>query len=205
MLPIPKDNIIDHIHQFWFGQLIAGDDPIEKSKLWWQKNSETDEYIIKNFKTHLEAAVRGEYDRWLTDSRGCLALIILADQFSRHIYRNDKKSFENDALALKWAQAGIDAGLDKGLHLFERAFFYMPFEHAEDLAAQQYSVKLFKELLAEASPKQVKTLQIYGDSAVQHHDIIEKFSRFPHRNQILERQTTNEEHEYLRTEKNKFW
>lgn len=188
------------ILEFWFG---AGDSNLEiikdKFKLWWKKDRSLDVEIQQQFGYLLEVMKKGELDDWRESAKGRLAMIILADQFSRNIYRNTPASFVNDDLALSLAKSGIKAGMDKGLRLIERVFFYMPFMHAESLAEQEKAVKLFSELVSEGDKEEKNSLQTNLDFAVRHRNVIKQFGRFPHRNRILGRKSTNEEIEFLKT------
>ena len=188
---------VKKILSFWFGELKARDDVGKQAELWWKKKLDIDIYIRDNFEEHLKKAKKGEYDDWLNAPKSTLAFIILLDQFSRHIYRNTPEAFAADTMALDWAKRGMAFQYDKELTLFERTFFYMPFEHTEDLSAQERSVVLFYELYQKSSPKQRETLKNYHIHAQQHRDIIKRFGRFPHRNEILGRVTSEEEKIFL--------
>lgn len=185
------------ILHFWFGALENGQTSPEQQKLWWNKNPQTDKYITQHFEKDVLNAIAGKYEDWLQDPKGTLALIILVDQFCRHIYRNTPTSFAADPIALQWAKQGIELQHDKQLSLTERTFFYMPFEHAEDLAAQQQAVALFYGLYKQAPAAQRQLFQDYYNYAERHKIIIERFGRFPHRNEILKRPSTAEEEKFL--------
>ena len=140
--------------------------------------------------THL-AASRGELEDWGRSGDGALALVLLLDQAPRNIYRGSAHAFATDALALAIAARAIDAGFDQAAPADLRVFFYLPFEHAEDGAAQRRSVALFEAHAART-----------GDSgylryAQVHADVIARFGRFPHRNIVLGRATTSEEAAFL--------
>ncbi|WP_461521453.1 DUF924 family protein, partial [Porticoccus sp.] len=123
--------------------------------------------------------------------------IIVLDQFSRNIYRYFPTAYSSDRLALNWSLSGIDAGLDKQLRPIQRVFFYLPLEHAEDLAIQQRSVSLFQQLLAQVPIGQKEIFAGFLDYAERHAAVIKQFGRFPHRNKILGRESTPEEIVYL--------
>ena len=120
-------------------------------------------------------------------ARGCLALIVLLDQFSRNMFRGTARAFAADAKALSVACAALDRGFDQEAPAVLRSFFYLPFEHSEVLADQERSVALF-EALGDADGL---------DYAIRHHDIIARFGRFPHRNELLGRENTPEESTFL--------
>ncbi len=119
---------------------------------------------------------------------GCLALILLLDQFSRNLFRNEPKAFAADPKARKFARYAIDQGYDKGINVWATSFFYAPFGHSEVLEDQELSVKLYTALGYER----------FLAAAISHHDAIANFGRFPHRNAVLGRENTPEEEEYLK-------
>jgi len=168
---------------FWFGR---GRAPRFK-RFWFAKSPATDRKIRARFAKALEAAKKGRFAAWKKTPRGRLALIILLDQFSRNIYRGDRRAFAADAQALKLAQEGVRARVDRKLHPLERIFFYMPFMHSEKKVHQRKSVELFRKL-------KMKENLWY---AKEHKRIIDEFDRFPHRNAILGRKSTAKELEYL--------
>ena len=186
------------ILDFWFGDLNDQNSHAEQAKIWWGKNVEIDQYIDQHFQQDVLNAMNGKYQHWLTAPKSTLALIILLDQFTRHIYRNTPKAFAYDALALKSAKLGLSLDYDKQLSIFEQAFFYMPFEHAENLAEQERAVSLFYQLYQRSPAHQKDALAHYHKSANDHKAIIERFGRFPHRNEILNRISTLEEQEFLK-------
>jgi len=188
---------VKKILQFWFGSLENGQATAEQQKLWWSKHLLADKYITEHFQQDVLKAIAGQYEDWLQDPKGTLALIILVDQFCRHIYRDTPAAFAADPVALQWARQGIELQHDKQLSLMERTFFYMPFEHAEDLAAQQQAMALFYNLYKQAPAAQRQAFQEYYSYAERHKIIIERFGRFPHRNEILKRSTTKEEERFL--------
>lgn len=191
---------IKKILHFWFGDLkkdeVPGDD---KQKSWWMKDAEFDERIKNNFVNDLKMAIRGELDHWKTGPDSMLALIILLDQFSRNIYRDKSKAFSQDDQAIQICLEGIEKGFDKTLHPVERIFFYIPFMHSEDIDMQEKSLKYFSGLLEEyKEPESVA--DVVSNSykfAVKHYDIIKRFGRYPHRNEILGRESTPEEKKFL--------
>lgn len=135
---------------------------------------------------HHAAATR-ELDGWSATAEGALALLLLLDQIPRNLFRGSAHAFATDGLARHVARLALEAGHDKVFEPALRAFFYLPFEHAEDLADQDRSVALF-EALADAN---------YRDYAIAHRDVIARFGRFPHRNAALGRDTTAEEQAWL--------
>jgi uncharacterized protein (DUF924 family) len=154
---------------------------------WFKKSVAFDEAIRLKFEPVHHAAARGEYDSWSAAPESALALLILLDQFPRNLYRNSAHAFATDPKARAIARAAIEAGFDRQVEPDLRNFFYLPFEHSEDLADQDYSLALCAEAGVEDDVKW----------AGIHRDIIQRFGRFPHRNAALGRQTTAEEQEFL--------
>jgi uncharacterized protein (DUF924 family) len=167
---------------------------------WFGGGPEVDREISERFGKVLEQARRGELDSWAQTPRGRLALIVVLDQFSRNIYRGSPLSYAQDEKALELAVEGIDAGMDRELTPMERIFFWMPLGHSEDPALQERSVSHQEEEMAEASPHRKVEAEFGVSQARGARDVIARFGRHPHRNEILGRTSTPEELEYLRTE-----
>lgn len=183
----PWQDVLD----FWF--LPAGTPGhLTARQAWFRKDPAFDDEIRTRFEPLIRHAIAGELLNWEVDPRGALARIILLDQFTRNIWRDTPQAFSGDAAALAAAQRALDAGHDQAVRPVERAFFYLPFEHAEDLAWQDRSVALFIALASEDA-ESASVL----DYAQRHHEVIARFGRFPHRNRILGRPDTPEETEYL--------
>jgi uncharacterized protein (DUF924 family) len=155
-------------------------------KAWFEKNEAFDAAFKARFLAAHEAAAQGELDGWLETPEGALALIILLDQFPRNAFRGTARMFATDAKAVDAAARAIAAGHDLALGEDVRVFLYLPYEHAEDLALQERCVSLCASLRED-----------YGRYAVLHRDIIARFGRFPHRNEILGRLSTPEEIAFL--------
>jgi len=188
---------VDEVLQFWFGDLNEGLPVADKSALWWGGSDEVDEQITELFGLRVRQALKGELDCWKETPRGRLALVLLLDQFTRNIYRGLKEAFSGDQCALAITQESIQLGYDQALDYSERLFLYMPLEHAESLSAQNQSVTCMAALTSEVPREQRVMFESVLDFAVQHRDIIERFGRFPHRNQALARESTEEELAYL--------
>jgi uncharacterized protein (DUF924 family)/predicted DNA-binding protein with PD1-like motif len=176
---------------FWFGAP-GSEAHLQTRDAWFRKSEAIDRDIRERFAHEIEAALRGDLRAWEATPQGTLALILLLDQFTRNGFRNTPRAFEGDAQALQLARRLVHQGLDRQLAPVQRWFVYMPFEHAEDIAAQDESVRLFTEL-AQAGPGFDSAL----DYAHRHRDVIARFGRFPHRNAILGRDSTPAEQEYL--------
>lgn len=183
----PAQEILD----FWFGQ--PDEEDYGKSrKIWFIKNPEFDEEVRSRFFPTYQQAASGELDSWKASPQTCLALILLLDQFPRNLFRGQPQAFATDSLALAYAQHAVANGLDKDLLPIQRQFIYLPFEHSENLTHQHQCLELFSTLKDE--PECVSSV----DYARRHFQVIERFGRFPHRNEILGRETTPEEAEFLK-------
>jgi uncharacterized protein (DUF924 family) len=189
----------DDILQFWFGETGADGayDP-GKYDLWFRNGRRFDEHITEQFGGDVEQAVRGELDHWCESARGRMALIILLDQFSRHVYRGTAQAFAQDAKAQQLVLEGLLQGADRKLTPVERSFFYLPLEHAEDRELQRRSVELYRRLQDDVSPSYQTEYANFLDYAIRHQQIIDQFGRFPDLNPILGRESTTEEIEFLK-------
>jgi len=172
---------------FWFGE-----QPGPARPEWFRKDAAFDEEIRRRFGELHAAAARRELDHWRASAEPMLALIVVLDQFSRNLYRNDARAFAQDEHALECAKEAIDRGDDLALLPVQRQFLYLPLEHSEDLADQETCVELMRSLEA-FEPTRGLT-----EWAVRHRDIIRRFGRFPHRNACLGRESTPEEVEFLK-------
>jgi uncharacterized protein (DUF924 family) len=188
----------DELLEFWFGE-DPDDAEVAKSKaeLWWGHRAETDELLQVRFGAAASAAAVGILDHWSGSPRGRLALILLLDQLPRAIHRGTPAAFAQDLDARRVAQRGLESGADKLLRPIERLFFYLPFEHSEDLADQDQSVALFRDLVALVQEEQRETFAGFVDYAERHREVIARFGRFPHRNAILGRESTPLEKAFL--------
>ncbi len=184
---------------FWFGDLDAlGRAPGERSARWWKKDPAFDALIRERFGALHGALMRGEHKDWLATPRGTLAYLIVLDQFSRNMFRDTARAFEGDELALDAALAGIERRQDRSLAFGERAFFYMPLMHSEELAHQDRCVELFAAFEREVAPELQRDVHYNVTFAERHRVIVQRFGRFPHRNSALGRTSTAEEIEFLR-------
>lgn len=167
------------ILNFWFST--------EAQPLWFVKNTDFDQQIISRFRTTLEQARQAELWLWRDTAEGRLAEIIVLDQFSRNIFRNQAQAFAQDPLALMLAQEAISLSLDKSLSVEQRSFLYLPFMHSESKIIHQQALQLFEKL----------GNSINLDFEHRHKIIIDRFGRYPHRNEILGRVSTAEELQFL--------
>jgi uncharacterized protein (DUF924 family) len=177
---------------FWFGAPGSASFGTER-KVWFKKDEAFDALVAERFGPLIERALRGELDAWSDAAQDALARVLLLDQFTRNAFRGQPRALAGDPQALSAATAAVGRRYDESLPLFMRAFVYMPFEHAESLAMQDESVRLFSRLVATA-PACAHML----DYARRHRAVIERFGRFPHRNAILGRVSTAEEIIYLK-------
>ena len=175
------ENSIDEIVQFWF-------DDIEHSH-WFKKDPDFDRKLERRFGERLTQARNNELDDWSDTPKGCLALVVLLDQFSRNIYRDSPLAFEADQKALQLTLRGIEKKFDETYTLEQQSVFYLPLRHAEDLEMQKLGLAKTREVNAKG----------YGTDkyALSHLATIERFGRFPHRNKALGRQNTADEDEFL--------
>lgn len=177
-----SENWVEEVLRFWFEELDEED--------WFSGGARVDEKCRGRFGP-LYAALKSEPpDPQSADARTLLAAVIAFDQFPRNMFRETPEAYATDNTALELARAAVASGKDLSLEKMQRHFLYMPFMHSEDLTAQAESVQLFTEL---GTPDGVKY-------ARHHHDVVERFGRFPHRNTILGRRSTPEEVEFLKTE-----
>lgn len=181
---------VQEILDFWFGAPQSADYGKERV-FWFTKNPEFDKELGDRFLQDYEQAAGGELDYLQDSPLGCLALVLLLDQFGRNIFRGTPQSFATDAKALSVAKSAVDRKCDRALLPVQRWFIYLPFEHSENLADQERSVEIFSTLSND--PASANTI----DYALRHKAVIERFGRFPHRNKILGRETTPAEAEFL--------
>jgi uncharacterized protein (DUF924 family) len=157
--------------------------------MWWKSTPELDAEIKGRFGSLHGRAVAGELDGWANSPDGALALILLCDQFSRNMHRRSARAFSGDAKAIETARLALARFYPAVFPRDIRPFFYMPFQHSETLADQELACALFAALGGEDGTKY----------AIAHRDIVARFGRFPHRNEVLGRQSTAEELDYLKT------
>ena len=186
-LPAPLGRVLE----FWFGAPEAPAYGVA-CDAWFAKDAAFDQALRERFAGLHDAVLAGDYDGWQGDPDGALAMIVALDQFARNLYRGSPRMYAADERARGLARAALERGHDTRLVPVERWFVYMPFEHSEDIADQRLALDLFDALaFHEPSLKAI-------DSVRRHHDIVARFGRFPHRNEILGRVSTAEETAFLR-------
>jgi len=197
------DPRLSQVLEFWLGaELPTNESALSRKPLWFSKDEAVDEEIRKRFGGLLQEALAGKLDGEAAEQPlGWLAVLIVLDQFTRNAYRGTAKSFAGDAKARALALQGIQWGWDVSelLAPVVRIFVYLPLEHAEDMALQESSVLAFEQLYQEASPQLRSFFAGTKDYAHKHYEVIAQFGRFPHRNAILGRESTQAEQAYLRT------
>ncbi len=171
---------IQEVLSFWFEEVT----PKQK----FAKDSEFDALVSEKFKDSYWEIVRGETKDWREIPEGRLAEIIVLDQFARNMFRDEAQCFSADVLALKLAQEALKVGDDKKVSKEQRVFFYMPYMHSESKEVHKEALKIFTEHGNENNLKY----------EIQHKEIIEQFGRYPHRNELLGRESTPEELEFLK-------
>ena len=157
---------------------------------WYKQDNELDAEIRRRFERAWRVARSGAYDKWMTTARGCMALLILLDQFPRNMFRGDESAFKTDRKALCIATKALKQGFDMRVEEPGRQFFYLPLMHSECLADQERCVRLIATRMPLSGEKNLPY-------AIEHRDVIRRFGRFPYRNEALGRRGTEAEHEYL--------
>lgn len=170
---------MDTVLKFWFEEL--------EPRQYWVKDESLDQLIVHRFSALHQAATQGELWSLRGTPEGRLAEIIILDQFSRNMYRNQAQSFASDQVALVLAQEAIAHKADDDLPIEQRAFLYMPYMHSESLLVHEQAVILFDQ----------KGMESNYRFELKHKEIIERFGRYPHRNELLNRQSTPEELTFL--------
>jgi uncharacterized protein (DUF924 family) len=178
---------LEDVLDFWFAE--------GRQPQWFKRSAAFDAEVRRALGPHLEAALGGRYVDWRRSPRGCLALVLLLDQVPRNLYRDTPRAFVNDPAARAVTRHALAERFDEALGDIERVFLYMPLEHSEDLRDQQDCVRLIAVLEAGAE---------YLSYAERHRDVIARFGRFPHRNAILGRDSSEDELEFLKQPNSSF-
>lgn len=181
---------IRDILDFWFLP-VGHPDHAKPRDIWWRSTPDFDTETASRFGAAIEQAVAGGLDAWKASPEGALALILLCDQFPRNCFRKTARAFCGDAKALETARLALARFYPVAFGSNHRLFFYMPFGHSEALADQLLACALFDTIGGEENLK----------SAADHRDVVARFGRFPHRNEVLGRMSTPEELDYLRDAK----
>ncbi|MBW4461671.1 MAG: DUF924 domain-containing protein [Nodosilinea sp. WJT8-NPBG4] len=188
------------ILRFWFGDPEDSNSEYgQQRRVWFKKDPAFDDTIRQRFLTDYEQASAGALVTWRQEPRSCLVLVVLLDQFPRNLFRGEARNFASDRAAQDTANYALAQGYDQQVLPVERIFFYLPLEHSENLADQERSVALVRSLRA-THPEFESSL----DYALRHQDVIQRFGRFPHRNEILDRETTPAEAKFLKQPGSRF-
>ena len=186
MMTDDDQKAVSAVLDFWFGAPDSEEYGNTRME-WFKKDDSFDDQVRTILLPLHDKAVKGELNHWVDNAWSGLALCIVLDQAPRNIFRNSSLSFASDAKAREIAHQLVSAGLDQVVLPVMRTFIYLPFEHSEILEDQKLSMKLFEALGS-------VDLLLY---AQRHYDIVERFGRFPHRNEVLGRENTSEEGEFL--------
>ena len=182
----------------WFGSALENHSAARaRVELWFRQDAAFDRQLAERFHDLPERGQRGELDAWADTLRHALARVIALDQLPRNLYRGSPRAYGFDAAALAAASDALGRGHDRALDPLEALFLYLPFEHAEELAMQERSVRLF-EALQERAPSGLEPVFAgFTDYARRHYAVVARFGRFPHRNETLGRASTEDERAYL--------
>ncbi|MEO3428445.1 DUF924 family protein [Pelagibius sp. CAU 1746] len=178
---------LEEVLEFWFAE--------SRKAQWFAVSEAFDGECRRVLGPHLQAALAGRYEDWRRTPRGCLALVLLLDQAPRNLYRGTPKAFACDAAARAVTRHALKMDFDRSLSDVERVFLYLPLEHSEDLKDQQDCVRLIARLEDGGE---------FLSYAERHREIIARFGRFPHRNGILGRESTQAEMEFLKEPNSSF-
>lgn len=170
------------IIKYWYSERI-------KSQ-WFNSTKELDEEIKQKYEDTWKDILSGKYKSWQENAEGCLALVIILDQFPLNMFRGEVKSFSTEAMAIKVTKIAIELGFDKKIDKDKVSFLYMPLMHSENMDDQNIAVDVFEKA----------NLLDNARFAKHHRSIVEKFGRFPHRNEILQRESSQEEIDYLNSD-----
>lgn len=173
----------ESIIEFWYSD--------NTKSQWFNSSKALDEEIKEKFEYLWKDAIRGDYKHWSDSAIGCLALAIIFDQFPLNMFRGEVKSFSTEGMAIKISKKAVEKGFDKEIENERVSFLYMPLMHSENIEDQNLSVTLFEKA------ELLENLRF----ARHHRGIIEKFGRFPHRNEILQRKSSQSEIDYLNSDK----
>lgn len=194
----------EEILEFWFGPLDAGGFSGEHYRKRWFAGRRVDDELRSRFSEYVNRAIDGDLDCWRERRLSRMALILLLDQFTRNIFRGSAEAFSGDARALEVALEALDTGEDNELPTAWRLFFYLPLEHSEKLEHQDLALSRLGSLLREAPDSHRQLIRQSEQWARRHRAIIVRFGRFPHRNALLERQSTHDERAWLQAGGDRF-
>lgn len=191
------EKAVDAILRYWFADIGDGFDIGKQQALWFGSSLEVDRDIDARFGALLRLALLGELDNWCLRADSCLAWILLLDQFTRNIYRGRPEAYAGDAQARAAVRNALQRGFESQLSFMQRTFLYMPLMHSEQLEDQQRCLECFEALLREVPEQGKSVIENNLQFARQHFEIIQQFGRFPYRNDVLGRESTQSELVYL--------
>jgi uncharacterized protein (DUF924 family) len=188
----------DEVLEFWFGAPASDESQVmAKIRRWYQGGPDMDREVLARFGASVDAAMRGDLDAWAETARGRLALVLVLDQFTRNAFRNQARMYAGDAHAQRLALEAFDGGSARELSFVEQLFLSLPLLHSETLEHQRRESAIARELAEIAPPAYRKMSGMHLEQAAKYLQIIERFGRFPHRNAILGRVSTDEEVAFL--------
>jgi len=183
---------------FWFGEAAKDEaELMQQVRRWFMGGFGMDAEVVERFGVAVDAAVAGELDGWAATSRGRMVLVLLLDQLTRNAYRGDGKTYAGNARAQRLCLEAFDRGFDKELSFVERLFLSMPLLHSEHAAHHERLAVLARDLQASAPPLYQKMCAMQAEQVAKYADIIRRYGRFPHRNELLGRTSTEEEKAFL--------
>lgn len=199
-----NNDVLNKLYQYWFNEIQATQEYITtRLPIWFLKDSKADQEITSLFKETLEKVDPHDEKKWISLApKDFIAFILLIDQVSRNIYRNNPRAYYWDKLALALVK-NRDLELEK-YHLLERFFLSLPFQHSEDLSDQEKSMELFSGLYTESSGELKNFFRVSLHKAELHFQAIKEFGRFPHRNRYLGRNSNSLELNFLNNPEHHF-
>lgn len=192
-----SSQVARQVLDYWFSEYAAGDLAAKQDKRWFMGGELVDQEIGQRFGHRVELALAGGFKDWESEPESRLALIILLDQFTRNIFRGTTRAYSGDSRAVKLARRGQAMGIFEELPLIQQVFALMPLEHSELLSDQALCVQGMTRLCELAPDADKPRFQSFVDHALEHKAIIERFGRFPHRNAVLSRVSTENERRFL--------
>jgi uncharacterized protein (DUF924 family) len=192
-MPTPED-----VLSFWFGPIDDdGSCSSEFIQRWWSKDADFDREVTETFGSAIAAAEAGELDDWKSTPQGCLALVLLCDQMTRNSRRGSGSMYDADAMAQSLVRHAIEHNYPHELRTMQCYFLYMPLMHAESRELQREGIERFDALAATAEPGAKESAEGAASYMRKHEVIVARFGRFPHRNELLGRESTDEELAFL--------
>ena len=189
---------LHEVRQFWFGDTCVSPASLpDHQARWFLPDATIDSAVRNRFGTLPDQAMSGSLPHGPDNPADLLALVLILDQFPRQLYRNTVRAFAYDEAARAISKIIIDKALFQTLHPVEQAFVLLPLEHSEDLSDQSHSLQLHETLASQCPPPYRPFIENALDYARRHHAIVERFGRFPHRNAILDRNSTGDEERFL--------